>query len=210
MPEIYRDRSIQELELSEKWRLFKSFFNYCRDIPFSCKKSPNRPKDLDGLLANLIIQGRGQCTAKHFLLGQYCDQLGYNVNYLSCRFHWQEQPIDYPTDLKNLVDDMPEQLHTAITVDVGDGIIRLMDCTWDKFLQGKGFVVNELFDQPSECMLGLIPCSDPVFHTTKQSKWGYLSELKQSMPSSEIVPTFYNQFDVWLDQVRGSFSQCNK
>ncbi|MFA6039829.1 MAG: transglutaminase domain-containing protein [Candidatus Peribacteraceae bacterium] len=90
-------------------------------------------------IADVMAKGVGTCRGKHRVFLEGCRQLGIEARPVVCTFHWQEQEILYPPQLKAFLEDHHwPQNHTFAQVQV-DGQWIDVDLTWDPALKPHGF-----------------------------------------------------------------------
>jgi len=123
-------------------------------------------------------------------------------------FYWQDLLIPYPDKLRGLLSEMPIQYHLALKVLI-KGEEKLIDATWDRPLIIAGFPVNEDNNLTEGMKLAINPCDFPIVHTSAQERWNYIEELKQKIPKSDTVQSFYRMMKEWLNTIRFSFFLTN-
>jgi transglutaminase-like putative cysteine protease len=124
-------------------------FERVRDLPYSYPSSRDPVEVLRG--------GRGSCSGKHYLLGEFFRRLGMNVRHMVCTHRFNESPIGFPEELqamlrKNEIVDV----HDYLQIRVGDEWIDV-DATWPLALRDFGFPVNEDWDGRSPMLLSVVP-----------------------------------------------------
>jgi len=81
----------------------------------------------------------GTCTGKHLVLQECLHTLGIPFRSVACTFHWSEQPISYPSKLREILHEGEwKHGHNFVQLRQGDKWIDI-DITWDSFLQSYGF-----------------------------------------------------------------------
>lgn len=181
--------------------LIKEAFLYVRDMPFDPTNYGYRPKDVSDSINFVFRRRRGSCSAKHYLLGWLLETAGFQAEYITYPFYWQELVLPYPDELRNLLPHLPIQYHLALKV-LTDGNERLLDVTWDPSLNSAGFPVNKLENITQDTILAVNPCAEPVVHLSAQKRWEYIETLKQTMPRNDVVVEFYKKMNQWLNTVR--------
>ncbi|MBI3786610.1 MAG: transglutaminase domain-containing protein [Deltaproteobacteria bacterium] len=113
-------------------------FEHVRDIPYRFPASRD-PREV-------LMNGFGSCSGKHYLLGEMFRLLGLKVRHMICTHRFNEAPIGFPDDMqamlrKNEIVD----LHDYLQIETEEGWIDV-DATWQRSLREFGFPVNEDWD----------------------------------------------------------------
>jgi len=123
-------------------------FERVREIPYVYPAS----RDPTDVLRN----GRGSCSGKHYLLGEMFRLLGLRVRHMICTHRFNESPLAFPAPMqetlrKNEIVD----LHDYLQIEV-DGSWVDVDATWPQRLREFGFPVNEEWDGKRAMMLSVV------------------------------------------------------
>lgn len=166
-------------------------FEEIRNIPFAIVPELNHPQRYQEILKI----GKGSCTPKHLLMAEMFERLGILVLYLIYQFSWNEFEIDYPPELKKLIQEMPISYHLACQAEI-EGKPVLVDATLDPPLEKLGLPVNKKWDGLSDALLAVKPLREAEpYHPSEI----YLMEV----PALDEKPlAFYNKLNSWLDRVR--------
>lgn len=124
-------------------------FERIRDLPYVYPSSRD-PREV-------LRQGYGSCSGKHYLLGELYRCLGLQVRHMICTHRFNESPIGFPEQLqavlrKNEVVDIHDYLQAFI-----EGRWVDIDATWPRDLREFGFPVNEDWDGTSPMLLSVVP-----------------------------------------------------
>lgn len=124
-------------------------FERVRDLPYVYPSSRD-PREV-------LRQGYGSCSGKHYLLAELYRCLGLRVRHMICTHRFNESPIGFPDPLqdvlrKNEVVDVHDYLQMLI-----DGRWIDIDATWPRELRDFGFPVNEEWDGVSPMFLSVVP-----------------------------------------------------
>lgn len=85
-------------------------------------------------------RGTGTCTGKHRVMLEGLRQLNIEAQPVMCTFHWQEQEIAYPRELRDFLDEHHwPHAHTFLQAKNSDDIWIDVDVTWDPPLKPYGF-----------------------------------------------------------------------
>ena len=205
-----------------------SIFEHIRDIPYSI----NFPlPDPETSPEQLIVEGKGSCGPKHYLLAEMFRKLNLSVVYATIAFSWNDPDIHYPSGLRKQAALLPVAYHLACRVQIGCRWI-LVDATWDPPLIKAGFPVNNYWDGYSEtrCAVKRLPSTvrTTYSHTLKsdpclvkgdaelcaadgeKNHWDeadraryYREKVAVRTPDDvERIMKFYRDFDTWLVDVR--------
>ncbi len=126
-----------------------ALFERVRDIPYCY------PASRDAV--EVLNQGRGSCSGKHYLLGHLFRLLGLTVRHMICTHRFNESPLVFPAPMqemlrKNEIVDLHDYLQIKI-----DGAWIDIDATWERGLREFGFPVNEDWDGKGSMMLSVVP-----------------------------------------------------
>ncbi len=145
----------------------------------------------------VLDKGFGTCTGKHLLLQKCLDALSIPYQPVVCTFRWNEQDIDLPDHLKDILDE-GEWVH-------GHNFIQVqgmdLDVTWDPDLSAYGFGSLPEDWNGSEPFVGLTPIIE---------RWDGvdISEKKKELIGSldedqrERRDRFLNGFIEWIGSLR--------
>lgn len=124
-------------------------FERVRDIPYTYPASRD-PEDV-------IRQGRGSCSGKHYLLGELYRRLGLRVRNMICSHRFNESPLPFPDEMQGMLRrDEIVDVHDYLQIDI-DGTWVDIDATWEKGLRDFGFPVTEDWDGSSSMVLSVVP-----------------------------------------------------
>jgi hypothetical protein len=126
-----------------------ALFEGVRDIPY-CYPASHDPGEL-------LRQGRGSCSGKHYLLGEMFRLLGLPVRHMICTHRFNESPLVFPPPMqemlrKNEIVDLHDYLQIAVDEEWVD-----VDATWPRSLREFGFPVNEDWDGKRAMLLSVVP-----------------------------------------------------
>jgi len=166
-----------------------SVFRKIRDIPYAIIPEVIHPeKYLDILKIN-----KGSCSPKHFLLADLLERLGLTVFYSVWQFLWKDIPIEWPLQLKKLVEEMPVNTHLALRVKIEDEFV-LVDATLDPKLRILGIPIND-WDGRGNTLLPIQPLGEEAWH--------YREEREVMVPNFEEKSlVFYQKLNYWMEKVR--------
>ena len=168
-----------------------SLFRKVRDIPYAIIPEIIHPQRYTQILE--IKQG--SCTPKHFLLADLLERLGLTVFYSVWQFLWKDVPIEWPSELKNLVEQMPVNTHLALRVRIGNAFV-LVDATLDPGLGVLGLPINE-WDGNSDTLLPIQPLGEEVWYSKEERKL-----MSPNFEEKSLM--FYQKLNHWMEKVRKS------
>ncbi len=179
-----------------------AIFEHIRDIPYAIVAGLGHP--IQGP-AKMLTHNRGYCEPKHILMYKLYRRLGISVRYVTYPFSWNAQDINYPCELKKLVEGMPIGYHLACKAKI-NGAWILVDATWDLPLKRLGFPVNKSWDGDRNTSNAVKP-EDEIIHKNERERtryirarrWGLLTE-KEKVSSRR----FFNELNKWLQEARNS------
>ena len=104
----------------------------------------------------LVTKKVGTCTGKHLVLQACFDELGIRHRPVVCTFHWGEQGIKYPEDLKAILAE-GEWAHGHNFLQIKKGKDKWMgiDVTWNPELAPFGFRAFPLAWNGKKSFIGL-------------------------------------------------------
>ncbi len=92
------------------------------------------------LIPEVLQKGMGTCRGKHRVFLEGCRQLGMEARPVVSTFHWHEEEIQYPKELREFLEDHHwPQNHTFAQVKNSKDEWIDVDLTWDPPLQPYGF-----------------------------------------------------------------------
>lgn len=205
-----------------------SIFAHIRDIPYSLTAPMH---DIGTASENLLEQGRGSCSPKHYLLAEMFTRLNLDIVFATFAFSWNDPRFNYPPSLRILAASLPTAYHLACRVKIGCRWV-LVDATWDLPLAKAGFPVNEHWDglKDTKCAVRQFrspvrtafcrtlknePCKSPADivpetidgeknHLDVRDRVRYIRE-KIALDSSRDEgqsSRFCREFSAWLEDVR--------
>lgn len=126
-----------------------ALFERVRDIPYSYPASRDP--------AELLRQGRGSCSGKHYLLGEMFRLLGLRVRHMICTHRFNESPLAFPPPMQEMLrKNEIVDLHDYLQIAVGEEWVDI-DATWQRGLREFGFPVNEDWDGKGAMLLSVVP-----------------------------------------------------
>jgi hypothetical protein len=124
-------------------------FALVRDMPYE-RASSRDPE-------TTILEWRGTCSGKHYLLKALFAELGIHSRLIACSTQVDIDPADVPEELRPVVDDAGGRIvdvHNYLVLELADGDM-VVDATFPVAMKGLGFPVNEGFvlgeDQEVAC-----------------------------------------------------------
>ncbi len=126
-----------------------SLFERVRDLPYVY------PASRDAL--EVLRNGRGSCSGKHYLLGELFRRLGLSVRHMVCTHRFNESPLPFPDEMqallrRNEIIDLHDYLQVLV-----DGEWIDVDATWELGLRDYGFPVTDDWDGRRSMLLTVIP-----------------------------------------------------
>ncbi len=178
-----------------------NIFERIRDIPFavvsgffSIEKGP----------AGMLVQNKGFCVPKHYLMGMMFQRLGIAVRYCTYSFWWNELDVDYPAVLKGLAVATPVVYHLACRAFIEDRWV-LVDGTWDPPLKKAGFPVNENWDGKSDTTLAVKPLEKFIHDDALEREKIFKKKMTvYTLPERLKLSRFSGELNRWLEAVRQS------
>lgn len=123
-------------------------FERVREIPYVYPAS----RDPTDVLRN----GCGSCSGKHYLLGEMFRMLGVRVRHMICTHRFNESPLAFPGPMQEMLrKNEIVDLHDYLQIEVDGGWVDV-DATWPRGLREFGFPVNEEWDGKSAMMLSVV------------------------------------------------------
>src|SRR5262245_45706496 len=97
-------------------------FERVRDMPY-CYPASRDPVEV-------LRSGRGSCSGKHYLLGEFFRLLGLRVRHMICSHRFNESPIGFPEEMQEMLrKNEIVDLHDYLQVQIDDDWIDV-DATW--------------------------------------------------------------------------------
>ena len=125
-----------------------ALFESVRDIPY-CYPASRDPIDV-------LRQGSGSCSGKHYLLGELYRLFGLRVRHMICTHRFNESAIVFPPPMQELLrKNEIVDLHDYLQLHVDDEWVDI-DATWPRNLREFGFPVNEDWDGRSAMLLSVV------------------------------------------------------
>ena len=168
-------------------------FKQIRDIPYAIVPAM---VDYRGY-KNILKEGKGSCSPKHFLLGEMYRRLGLPVLYAVYPHRWgdiAEIMGQYSERLKDTALALPVSRHLACKVEI-DGKLVLVDATLDLPLKKAGFKVNANWDGFSDTILPVTPCGEEELYHPAEARL-----MKTNL--DEQFLSFYPELNNFLEQMR--------
>jgi hypothetical protein len=205
-----------------------SIFEHIRDIPYYLNAPMPDPEKSP---EQLLVEGKGSCGPKHYLLAEMYRKLNLSIVYATIAFSWNDPDLRYPPELRKQAALLPIAHHLACRLQIGCRWI-LVDATWDSPLAKAGFPVNDHWDGYSETRCAVKPLRSLVqttFGNTLKSEtcqvkgdvelceadaeknhWNvvdraryYREKVAVRTPDEvERIKQFNRDFDAWLVDVR--------
>jgi hypothetical protein len=164
-------------------------FRKVRDIPYAIIPEIIHPQKY----TEILKLNQGSCSPKHFLLADLFEKFGLTVFYSVWQFRWRDIPINWPSELKGLVEEMPANTHLALRVRIEDRFV-LVDATLDPKLAPLGLPIND-WDGRSDTSLPIQPLGE--------ESWYSREEREIMVPSFEQRSLiFYRKLNSWMEKVR--------
>jgi len=176
-------------DLSKKEKIIQ-LCNLVREIPYARIGSLD-PKDM-------VKVGKGSCTPKHIFLGRYLKKIGVPFKFLFIPFYYRKMDLDFPTDKKEIVENMPISYHLALKVKIG-AAWRIVDVTWDSKL--KGFPTTKDWYANSDMKLGVIP--EEIIEIDRDPEEFEKKKVAKFTEDEKVArKLFYEFFDEFLEESR--------
>ena len=156
-------------------------FKKVRDIPYRIPLSPQEPDNF--------------CSGKSERLFKIFEEVGYEVRYIVCTFHWSDMRL--PAKVQEIAHE-DKCTHSYLEVKIGDEWIKV-DATWDKELKSV-FNVND-WNGKSHTKVA-VPVKE-CFSSEESA------EIMQKGTTEEATKEdrqkngeFYKAFNDWLAEIR--------
>ncbi len=174
-------------------------FENIRDIPYYI--SPEL-FDRETGPRKMLVQNRGFCNPKHYLMGMMFERLGMKVRYWSCSFRWDEMRVDCPEEIKEAAKRLPYTYHLACHVEIGHKWV-LVDATWDKTLLRTGFPVNLEWDGRNGMRPAVIPIKEFVHKSASERESEFIPKIMAYTAREKLsLARFATRINAWLNDVR--------
>ncbi|MDD5084938.1 MAG: transglutaminase domain-containing protein [Candidatus Omnitrophica bacterium] len=174
-------------------------FEHVRDIPYLIVP---RLKDPHKGPSGILLEGKGSCTPKHFLLALMFKKLDIPVKFATYIFSWNDPDITYPPGLRKLAKVLPLEYHLACKAFINNKWI-IIDTTWDPPLKRVGFPVNETWDGESDTLLAVKPMEE-VVHDDVFGRVQFVKEKKSfyTQEEEQMHGEFIRELNQWLEKLR--------
>ena len=126
-------------------------FALVRDMPYM-RASSREPE-------TTILEWRGTCSGKHYLLKALFAELGLRSRVIACTTESQMDPREVPVELRPILEESRGRIvdvHNYLVVELPDGEM-IVDATWPLATKGLGFTVNEAFTLGEDQRLACVP-----------------------------------------------------
>lgn len=124
-------------------------FETVRDIPYRYPAGRHP--------AEVLQNGYGGCSGKHYLLGEMYRLLGLQVRHMICTHRFNEAPLVFPAPMQEMLrKNEIVDLHDYLQIGVDNEWIDI-DATWPSTLREFGFPVNDDWNGTSPMLLSVVP-----------------------------------------------------
>ncbi|MGD9763879.1 MAG: transglutaminase domain-containing protein [Candidatus Binatia bacterium] len=125
-----------------------ALFNRVRDLAYRYPSSRNP--------LEVLRDGAGSCSGKHYLLGELYRRLGVPVRHMQCTYRFNDSPLPFPDHMqellqKNEIVDVHDYLQIGVDGDWVD-----VDATWPLALRDFGLPVTDDWDGRSSMNLTVV------------------------------------------------------
>lgn len=176
-----------------------SIFNHIRDIPYAIVPEFRDP---EVGTTGILDLNKGSCQPKHFLLAVFFDRLNIPIKYVSYPFKWQNQPLKFTDDFKEVLNGLPLSYHLACKVYIEYKWVSV-DATYDLVLKTSGFPITEEWNGLDDTKNAVIPVGE-IIHESLNERVAY--ELTQKNRYSEneklLSGEFVEKLNLWLENIR--------
>ncbi|MFH1877723.1 MAG: hypothetical protein ABH883_02840 [Candidatus Omnitrophota bacterium] len=184
--------------IPESSRLVK-VFEQIRNIPYYYIPEFFSP---DTGPAGMLMENKGFCVPKHYLLGDIFKKLGVPVVFFVCGFYWKENGMDYPRDLRKIAERLPVTYHLACRAEIRAKRV-LIDATWDPGLEGAGVFVNKSWDGVNDNVLGVKPLRCFTYNNAFEVESFFLERAKEYSFSDKLnLSRFSKELNLWCEKFR--------
>jgi hypothetical protein len=147
--DLIRETLEQWIQGCDPLRSRIAVFDRVREIPYAYPASRDP--------AEVLRQGRGTGSGKHYLLGEMFRRLGLRVRHMLCTHRFNESPLVFPPPMQELLrKNEIVEFHDYVQIAVGDAWVDV-DATWERGLREFGFPTNEDWDGQSAMLLSVVP-----------------------------------------------------
>lgn len=192
MKDYFKPYLEENFDLNEP-DLLRKVTLYVRDIPYGSIGSRN-PEDI--LKSNM-----GTCSGKHFLLKDIYEYLGFEVKDMIAIHFFNNMPVKLSDKIVELLNEgkIPDP-HNFLRVKRFDKWLDI-DITWDKYLSGLGFEVNENWDGKSNMNICVVPEEILEVENPLEFKEKFTTELDEKTQNRR--KKFINELSEYLAKYRG-------
>ena len=107
--------------------------------------------------AEVLRQGGGSCSGKHYLLGELYRALGLSVQHMICTHRFNESPLVFPPPMQEMLrKNEIVDLHDYLQIRLDDQWVDI-DATWPRGLREFGFPLTEDWDGTAPMLLSVVP-----------------------------------------------------
>lgn len=176
-----------------------SVFNHIRNIPYAIVPELRDP---EVGTSGILELNKGSCQPKHFLLAAFFDRLNIPVKYVSYSFKWQDQPLKFPDNFKEVLNGLPLSYHLSCKAYIEYKWV-LVDATYDPALKIAGFPVNEEWNGLDDTKNAVIPIEE-IIHESLNERVTYEFTQKSRYNESEklLSGEFVEKLNLWLENIR--------
>jgi len=176
----------------------KKVFTNIRDIEY---KILSGQFSLNERVDQVLIDRKGFCLSKHYLLGELFKEMGYKAHYCTYAFNWAESGLALPERLQDIALKLPVTYHVSCKVLLEDDWV-LVDATWDKPLEKNGFPVNN-WDGKKNTSLAVKSIEEFENDNISTHQIFYRKKMKEySFKDNLILARFTKGFNEWLASLR--------
>jgi len=186
----------KDLEPKEK-RI--SVFNHIRDIPYAIVP---QFRDPEVGITGILDLNKGSCQPKHFLLAAFFDKLNIPIRYVSYPFKWQDQPLRFPDNFKEVLEGLPISYHLACKAYIEYKWVSI-DATYDLVLKTAGFPITEEWNGLDDTKNAVTPIEE-IIHESLQERVNYELTQKSRYAEKEklLSGEFVEKLNSWLENIR--------
>lgn len=176
-----------------------SVFNHIRNIPYAIVP---QFRDPEIGTSGILELNKGSCQPKHFLLATFFDRLNIPVKYVSYPFKWQNQPLKFPDNFKEVLNGLPLSYHLSCKAYIEYKWV-LADATYDPPLAPAGFPVTEKWDGLNDTKNAVMP-EEEIIHESLDERIAYESAQKSRYSPQEklLSGEFVEKLNLWLKSIR--------
>ena len=181
-------------------KILASIYKWVQEMPFETNLTNGQ--NYHEKIKYILINKRGSCSPKHYLLGSVYENLNIQLLFLTHPFYWHDLEVDYSRHIKKLAAKMPISYHLALQIGL-EGENILIDATWDSPLEKAGFNVNHIKEEIQNTHLAVKPCESCIVHATAAERDNFIRRLKsQRIFDPQVAQDFYNALNVWMNSLR--------